>query len=180
MPEVAFATPVKPGDVTKVNDEVSVGEDLKFQEKWWRFERAVWTFFALLIVLDLAGVFGRGPVAHHQLHAPDGSTDIKYDRIAREGTPGILDIKFGPSVIQDNKIKLFISDSLVQELGTQRVIPAPASTAVGGGGLTYTFPATSLPASVQFALQPSKPGVFHFVIQVIGAQPVNGTVLVLP
>ena len=180
MPEVAFSKPAQADDVTKVNDEVSVGEDLQFQEKWWRFERFIWSFFALIIALDLAGAFGRGPLARHELKATDGSTDIHYDRIAREETPAILDIKFGPSVIQQGKIKLFISDSLVQELGTQRVIPAPATTAVGGGGLTYTFPATSLPASVQFALQPSRMGVFHFVIQVVGAQPVNGTVVVMP
>ena len=180
MPEVAFSKPVQADDVTKVNDEVSVGEDLQFQQKWWRFERFIWSFFAFIILLDLAGAFGRGPLAHHEIKATDGTTDIKYERIAREDTPGILDIKFGPSAIQQGTIKLFISDSLVQELGTQRVIPAPESTAIGGGGLTYTFPSTSLPASVQFALQPSKMGVFHFVIQVVGAQPVNGTVVVLP
>lgn len=180
MPEVAFSKPVQADDVAKVNDEVSVGEDLKFQERWWRFERIVWSLFALIIALDLAGAFGRGPLAKHELHAADQSTEIKYDRIEREGTPAILNVQFGASAIQQDKIRLFISDSLVQELGTQRVVPAPEATAVGGGGLTYTFPATSLPASVQFALQPARMGVFHFVIQVIGAQPVNGTVVVLP
>ena len=180
MPEVAFSKPVQAGDVTKVNDEVSVGEDLQFQHKWWRFERFTWSFFAFLILLDLAGAFGRGPLARHEIKATDDSMDIKYERIAREETPGILDVKFGPSAIQQGKVKLFISESLVEELGTQRVIPAPEATAIGGGGLTYTFAATSLPASVQFALQPSKMGVFHFVLQVVGAQPVNGTVVVMP
>ena len=180
MPEVAFSKPVKADDVSRINDEVSVGEDLQFQQKWWRFERFIWSLFALIILLDLAGAFGRGPLATHQIKASDGSINVKYERIAREETPGILDVKFGPSVLQNGKIKLFISQSVVEELGNQRVIPAPETTAVGGGGLTYTFAATSLPASVQFALQPSKPGIFHFVIQAIGAQPVNGTVVVMP
>ncbi len=180
MPEVAFSKPVQADDVTRVNKEVAVGEDLQFQQKWWRFERLVWSFFALIILLDLAGAFGRGPLAHHELHASDGSADVKYERIARAETPAILDLKFGPSVLQQGKIKLFVSQSIVEELGAQRVIPAPESTAIGGGGLTYTFPATTGPASVQFALQPSKPGVFHFVLQVVGAQPVKGTVVVMP
>ena len=180
MPQTAFSQPAEADDVAKVNDEVSVGEDLQFQEKWWRFERFIWSFFALIIALDLAGAFGRGPLAHHELKATDGSMDIKYERIAREETAAILDVKFGPSVIQQGKIKLFVSQSVVEQLGAQRVIPAPESTAIGGGGLTYTFPATSDPASVQFALQPSKPGIFHFVVQVVGAQPVNGTVVVMP
>ncbi len=180
MPEVAFSTPTKTNDVSRVNDEVSVGEDLQFQRKWWSFERFVWSFFALIIVLDLAGAFGRGPLANHQLKASDGSIDVKYERIAREETPGILDVKFGPSVIENGKIKLFISQSVVEELGNQRVVPAPETSAVGGGGLTYTFAATSLPASVQFALQPARPGIFHFVMQVVGAQPIHGTVVVMP
>ncbi len=180
MPEVAFSKPAKADDVSRVNEEVSVGEDLQFQRKWWRFERFTWSLFALLIVLNLAGAFGRGPLAHYQLKASDGSIDVKYERIAREETPGLLDVQFGPSVIQNGKIKLFISQSVVEELGNQRVIPAPETTAVGGGGLTYTFAATNLPASVQFALQPAKPGIFHFVIEVVGAQPVNGTVVVMP
>ena len=180
MPEVAFSKPVQAGDVSKVNDEVAVGEDLQFQKKWWRFERFIWSFFALILALDLAGAFGRGPLAHYELKASDGSLDVKYERIAREETPGILDVQFGPSVIQNGKIKLFISQSVVEELGNQRVIPAPETTAVGGGGLTYTFAATTLPASVQFALQPAKPGIFHFFIQAIGAQPVQGTVVVMP
>ncbi len=185
MPEVAFSKPVQAGDVTKVNDEVAVGEDLQFQQKWWRFERFIWSFFAFIVLLDLAGAFGRGPLAHHEIHATDGSADVKYDRIARAETPAILDVKFSPFVLQQGRIKLFVSQSIVEQLGAQRVIPAPETTAIGGGGLTYTFPATSnpatsTPASVQFALQPSKPGVFRFVIQVVGAQPVNGTVVVLP
>ncbi len=180
MPEIAFSTPIQPDDVTRINDEVAVGEDLQFQQKWWRFERVAWSFFAFLILLDLAGLFGRGPLAHHQLHAQDGSADIKYDRIARAESPSILDVNFGQSAIHDGKIKLFVSQSVVQELGNQRVIPSPESTAVGGGGLTYTFAANTLPASIQFALQPSQPGIFHFVIQVIDAQPVKGTVVVMP
>jgi hypothetical protein len=46
-----------------VNDEITVGEDLQFQRKWWVFERVIWILFSLILVLDIAGVFGRGPVA---------------------------------------------------------------------------------------------------------------------
>ena len=45
--------------VPKINDELAVGEDLAFQRRWWRFENAVWIFFALLVILDLIGAFGR-------------------------------------------------------------------------------------------------------------------------
>ncbi len=166
--------------VAKINDEVAVGEDLEFQEKWWRFEHTVWLFFLLLLVLDLLGVFGRGPLAKTRKTSPDGSFQVEYERIERTGTPSFMRVSFGPGAIQNSQLRLYVSESLVKELGTQRVIPAPLTTDVGNGGLTYTFPASQLPAAVEFALQPSAPGYFHFDLQVPGRQPVHANVAVMP
>jgi len=179
MPQTPHTAPIE-DSVSKVNQEIAVGEDLDFQKKWWRFERAVWVFFTLVLVLDLAGVFGRGPVAHAQREASDQSMRIHYDRIARAETPSILDVAFDASAIHNNKVQLFVSESLVKELGTQRVVPQPESTAIGNGGLTYTFPATNTPAAVQFALQPSNPGLYSFVIQIPGSAPIQAKVAVMP
>jgi hypothetical protein len=176
---VEFAKPVE-DTVEKINQEVAVGEDLDFQRRWWTFERVAWSFFVLLLLLDLSGAFGRGPLAHASLHAQDQSLEVRYDRIERTGTPSILDVSFGPAAIQDGKIKLYVSESVVKELGAQRVIPAPISTEVGNGGLTYTFPATAPPASVQFALEPPSMGVYRFRMQVPGMQDVESRIVVVP
>jgi hypothetical protein len=166
--------------VAKINNEVAVGEDLDFQRKWWRFENAAWVFFTLIIVLDLAGLFGRGPIAKAERRTADGTIDVKYERIERTDSPSIMTIAFGPSAIQDGKIQLYISNSLVKSLGTQRVVPAPGDTVIGEGGLTYTFPATKPPASVDLALQPSGPGIYDFTINVVGADPVHAKIVVVP
>src|ERR1700733_8841371 len=164
----------------RVNNEIEVGEDLEFQRKWWRFENLAWILFTLIIVLDIAGLFGRGPIARAESRSADGTIDVKYERIERTDSPSILTIEFGPSAIQDGKIKLYISESLVKGLGTQRVVPAPTETSIGDGGLTYTFPASKPPASVDLALQPSGPGIYDFTINVVGAQPVHAKIVVVP
>jgi hypothetical protein len=105
---------------------------------------------------------------------------VKYERIERTDSPSILSIQFGPSAIQNGKIRLYVSESLVKELGTQRVVPAPLETLVGNGGLTYTFPASGLPASVDLALEPSGPGLYGFTIGVAGAAPIHAKVFVVP
>ena len=174
-----FTKPVH-DTVARVNNEVAVGEDLDFQRKWWRFENAAWVFFTLIIVLDLAGLFVRGPIAKAERRTADGTIDVKYERIERTDSPSIMTIRFGPSAIQDGKIQLYVSNSLVKSLGTQRVIPAPQDTVIGAGGLTYTFPATKPPASVDLALQPSGPGIYDFTINVVGAQPVHAKIVVVP
>jgi len=103
--------------VARVNNEVAVGEDLDFQRKWWRFENAAWAFFTLIIVLDLAGLFGRGPIAKAERRTADGTIDVKYERIERTDSPSIMTIRFGPSAIQDGKIQLYVSNSLSNRWG---------------------------------------------------------------
>jgi hypothetical protein len=174
-----FSAPVK-DPVPKVNDEIEVGEDLDFQRKWWRFEKVVWVVFAVIIVLDLAGLFGRGPIAKADRRSADGTTDVKYERIERTDSPSMLSIAFGESAIQDGKIRLYVSESLVKGLGTQRVVPAPLTSVVGDGGVTYTFPASHVPASVDLALEPSGPGMYEFTVGVVGAAHVHAKVLVVP
>ncbi len=179
MAQVSFSDSVK-DSVAKVNNEVAVGEDLAFQERWWRFEHAVWILFGILILLDLAGLFGRGPLSRAKKASSDGTINVQYERIARTGTPAIMRVTFSQQAIRDGKIRLFASNSIVEELGNQRVVPAPESTAVGDGGLTYTFPASTQPAVIQFALQPSGPGKYSFKLQVIDASPVQADVFVVP
>jgi hypothetical protein len=164
--------------VGRVNEEVAVGEDLDFQRKWWRFENIAWAFFTLIILLDLAGVFGRGPVAKAERRT--ANMDVKYERIERTDSPSIMTINFGPAAIQNGSVKLYVSNSLVKALGTQRVIPAPKDSVVGDGGITYTFPASKPPASVDLALQPAGPGIFDFVVGVEGSERVQGKIVVVP
>ena len=174
-----FTKPVE-DSVARVNEEVAVGEDLDFQRKWWRFENAAWIVFTLIIVLDLLGVFGRGPLAKAQRGAADGTLNVRYERIERTGSPSIMTIDFGPGAIRDGKVKLFVSSSLVKALGTERVIPAPRESIVGDGGITYTFPASKTPASVDLALQPAGPGIFKFTVGVEGAEQVRARIIVVP
>jgi hypothetical protein len=179
MAEKAFVKPVE-DTVGKVNEEVAVGEDLDFQRKWWRFENAAWVFFTLVIVLDIAGLFGRGPIAKAERRAGDGSMNMKYERIERTDSPSIMTINFGPDAIRDGSIKLYVSNSLVKELGTQRVIPAPKESILGDGGITYIFPVSKPPASVDLALQPAGPGVFDFAVGVEGEERVQAKIVVVP
>ncbi len=176
----SFASQPIKDSVAKVNDEVAVGEDLDFQRKWWRFEKGVWIVFTLILALDVLGVFGRGWAAKAQRAAADGSIDVKYERIERTSTPSIMTVNFDKSAIRDGEVSLYVGDSLVKQLGAQRVIPSPQTTAIGDGGLTYSFPATQVPASVEFALEPTGPGLRHFVIQVPGSASVEGDIFVVP
>lgn len=163
MSRIEFKSPVV-DSVPRVNRELAVGEDLEFQRKWWNFEKVVWTLFGLILLLSLLGVFGRGWAAKAQKSSADGVLTLKYDRIQRTGTPSDLSVLFGPNAIRNGQIHLFVSESVINKLGAQRISPQPAKSSLGDGGVTYTFDANGRPATVVMSLQPSGPGSFAFQV----------------
>lgn len=179
---MAAPPPTKPVDssLSKVNGEVAVGADLEFQKRWWRFENIIWIAFTCVIILDLLGVFGRGPLAKAHLRSADGSVQVDYERIARYSTPSNLTIRLTPAAVRKHDVQLWVSASMIHELGNQRVIPQPATSALDHDGIRYTFPAATVPDSVEFSLEPKKPGLHRFGLRVDGSELLTGTVLVMP
>jgi hypothetical protein len=134
----------------------------------------------LLVSADLLGVFGRGYFARGRESTGDGSMEVQYERVERSATPSILTVQFGPSAIKDGRVQLWASETLVKQLGAQRVIPQPLSSAVGEGGILYTFEATKIPASVEFALQPPGPRICRLALRVPGFEQTDVRVVVMP
>ncbi len=172
---MATETPTKRIDdsIAKVNDEIAVGEDLKFQRRWWRFEKIAWSFLALLVVLSAIGIFGRGPLSGAKKQSADGALRVDYDWVERFGTPTIMTLHFSPSALHDGVIRIWVSDSVIKALGNQRVIPQPATSVTGDGGIAYAFPSAGKPSSIEFSLEPAKVGRHRFTIRLLG----SGTVL---
>ncbi len=164
--------------IVKINDEVAVGEDLDFQERWWKFERIVWGFFTVVLLCTFAGLLGRGPMAVG--HMQNEYMRVQYEHIARSGTPNMMEIKFTQAAIHDGRVQLYVSDSVPKELGSTRVTPSPLETSMGSDGLTYTFAASVVPAAVKFSLQPDGPGIVPLTVGIAGQPALHTKVIVLP
>lgn len=179
---MAAHSPTRPVEdsVPQINNEIAVGSDLEFQRRWWVFEDAIWILFTIIVIMDLCGFFGRGPIANARLRANDGTIDLQYERIERFRTPSIMIVRFGPEATRDGKVRLWVSDTLVKGLGNQRVVPAPAESAVGDGGILYTFPVIPGPGAVEFALEPRAPGVDHLKMRVPGHEELDVKIYVMP
>jgi hypothetical protein len=179
MPVIPETTPVE-DDISKVNDDVAVGSDLDFQRRWWRGEKLVWIIFAAILLLDVLGCFGRGPLAKARLRASDASMDVSFERIQRFGTPSVMEIKFGPAAVHDGQVRLWVSESLIKSLGNQRVVPQPANSVLAEHGILYTFPASARPDGVAFAMQPSKPGIYELALRVPDFAELRTKIVVMP
>lgn len=180
MAKEKFLDPVSGEEVPKVDNAVAIGEDLQFQERWWSFERVIWSVFALILLADVLGGFGRGWLAKAKLGGAGTGVTVDYERVERASTPSIMDIKFQPDAVTNGAVQLFVSDTVVKQLGAMRVAPQPRDSVIGNGGITYTFLAHGMPAEVQLALEPSFPGVHRFTLQVPGKTAVGGHVVVVP
>ncbi len=167
-------------DVPMVDGAIAVGEDLEFQRRWWRFEKVVWSLFVLILLADLSGILGRGPLANARAQTPDGTLDLKYERVLRENTSSIMTVLPETTAIHDGKLRLFVSDSILKEFGAQRVIPQPQTSTVGDGGVMYTFLATSTPLTVQIELKPSFIGAHTFRVGISGGSSIQAKSVVLP
>ena len=184
---VSFEKSKVEDSVAKVNNEIAVGSDLAFQRKWWRFERAVWVLFVIVVVLDVLGLFGRGPIANARLESPDKSFTVKYERIERFRTPSILSVVISPSAIHDGKFQIWLSQRYVDPLGNQRIIPQPLTSQPLDGGILYTFQVGTQPVgsrredpTIQFALEPGEAGVFHLQIGIPQGPQVQTNIFVMP
>jgi hypothetical protein len=151
------AEPVR-DEIPRIEDAVSVGEDLDFQRSWWRFEKLAWIILAVVLAADALGVFGRGWLAKAQRHAADHSLQLSYERIQRAGTPSMMTIEFAPSAVEGSEVHLLSSLSIVKELGAQRIIPQPQTSAIGPAGITYTFPVTGSPRHREHSTRARLPG----------------------
>ena len=165
--------------VPRVDGKVAVGDNLDFQRKWWRFERWIWSFFLLVMVADVAGAVGRGYQAHAQARAEDGSVEVKYERIERASTPSAMTIRVNPAEIRDGVVRVFVSESVIKQLGADRIAPQPAVSQLTDGGVMYTFPATGA-AIVEVALKPTVPGRYHFDVHAAGGDDISRDVVVVP
>ena len=179
MTDIPFEKPVE-DSVPRIHDEIAVGENINFQRRWWRFEKIIWPILLLIVIADMLGVFGRGWLAKAHAATPDHALTVDYERVARASTPSIMTFKFGPAAIHNNRIVLFVSDSIVKPLGAQRISPEPALSIIGKDGITYVFASSDSPAGAQVELQPSLPGPHKFRVQVLGGDAINGSIFVMP
>jgi len=179
MPVTDETRPIE-DSVPKINDELAVGFDLEFQRRWEKLETIIWFFLIIFLLLSLAGLFGRGPLAKVTAQAPDGSIRVDYERFERFSTPSVLTVRINPASIRNGQVQLWVSNSLVKPLGNQRVIPQPEKSELSQGGILYSFPASETSASIEFQMQPSAIGKSELKMRVPGNSELSLNVYVMP
>ena len=162
-------------------DGLESGENVDFQQRWWRLESICYPIFALLILAGLAGVFGRGPLSRTSAGSSDAAPRVDYERFARFRTPTVL-VVHAASSAGDSTLTVRITGAMTERIPVSRIVPQPAVQRPVPGGQQYVWRAGSATdtTSIRFVLEPGKVGRSEGSVQINDAAPLQLSQFVYP
>lgn len=110
-----------------------VEEDMRMQQRVWRFERVGWYALVLIVILATAGLFGNGPLSNALATSSDGRLQVEYQRLSRSGSVDKLRITVRG--ISGQPVMVMLGGSLVQEASIETLQPEPQASFSQGDSL---------------------------------------------
>lgn len=172
----------KQSHLSAVNDEIQVGFDLHFEQRWWRFERIAWIAMALFLILGLSGLLGRGPLTKAEAGAPGTPLRIQYERVVHFRSPSKITLRLAPPLTKPGAVFVHVGPTLLREIRIKDVLPRPSAWMPSGDGMVMEIPippGTNV-AEVNLALEAGSIGLFPVELGVAGQLPVRFRQLVVP
>jgi hypothetical protein len=165
----------------RVNEELEVGFDQRFERQWRRAEQAGRWVMVLFVVAGLAGFLGRGPFSHRTAASPGTGIAVDFEPIARAQAATQVTFKLDNTSPEDT-VDLFVGTNVVEPMGLQKVEPQPVRTQVVDGGMVMTIgmPPGTKDAKVRLMLEPTALGANELVVQRTGFATQRWTQFVLP
>ena len=159
---------------------IRVGFDAQFLDSWFRRQKYVWILGAATIIAGLSGLLGRGPLARHTVNSGPAGIQVRYERIARNKTPGAIQVQLAPRGSADRPIRLRIEGDLVKGGRLRQIMPQPVRSDLLPDGMVVEYPATLSAGVVSFVQEPGAPGRFRNKITLEGGSAVEFVQFVLP
>ena len=108
-----------------------------FMRRNWQVQRVGWVLMALVVLLGLAGLFGRGPLTRRDASAP--GLALQYQRVLRlEATESL---EFTLEARREGEAGLELDSGFVNRTQIERIIPEPREISVSPAGQRLSFPA---------------------------------------
>jgi hypothetical protein len=137
--------------------DLDINQDLSVQERMWTIQRAGWAAMGFIVVLALAGLFGRGPVSQVTVGGSQEGLQVEYERFGRYQSP--TDIKMLVRPEREGLLSIWIDHSYLAQVEIQQIVPEPTTAALTDGGVRFEWhAATWEPARVTFYLLPHTRG----------------------
>jgi hypothetical protein len=154
-------------ELSRVGD-IEVGYDLTFERRWYRVQQGCRYGAAILLVLGVAGLFGRGPLSRTTSESDDRRVALRYERLARARTPAPMELMVRGPAAASGKLRVRIHGAVTERTRLQQFMPEPVAIAASGNDLI-----------LEFETQPSSSSTrITFLQEPLGAGRVDGEVRV--
>lgn len=150
---------------------IELSEDLSFQRRQWRWQRAAWMLAGAIVGAGLLGLFGEGPLSTARAVSADGALSVDYERFVRREAPSRIVVTAAPGTT-DRSLDLHLRASRMETLRIVAVEPAPQEALAGDGARRYRFGrlSTGAPARILYVVESAVPGLQRLRIGVGGSE----------
>ena len=126
-------------------------DELRFQRRLWRVERAAWWVQLAIVGGALLGLAGRGPLAHGTVEREGVKLD--FERLARHESEGEMTLEVTPALVPAGELRLCADRRWLEGVEIDAMVPEPERTETGDTVTCFRFGVTGGgPARVRFRL----------------------------
>lgn len=162
--------------------ELEVNQDLAFEEREWRMERAGRALVILVMLVALGGLFGNGPLSWTTVTTPDGALRVSYERFGRRGGPQELTLRATARAGRSGSWQVEVSRDYLASLQVSAITPEPDAVETVEGAVRYRFAQAAPGADLEVVLAVTPRLVWsqRGEVRLAGGQPATVTQFFFP
>jgi hypothetical protein len=157
--------------------EYPIREDMRFQGRFWRWERVAWLILILLAAAGLTGVLGVGPLSW--VKASAGPLTVEYERFQR--VTRLVKFSFSISEHSASDLRLHLNADFQKNFEISSIQPRPSRSAGGADGIDLIFAGEpGREARIVIWAHSRHYGLSHLTASADGGETANFWVMVYP
>lgn len=167
---------------TERNSRLEIEEDLAFEQRVWRFQRAGRIGLALFLLLAFLGLAGSGPLSNASTSTTDQQLSVSFERFDRAHSPSTFEVRAGPDMVVGGELQIWINSEFIVRVQIDQITPEPERIEIGTDRYVYTFAVSteSTPAPVSIQFVPERPGISRTSIGIVNGPDISLRQFVLP
>jgi hypothetical protein len=149
---------------------LELDDDLRAQKKLWKFQKVGRTFWGIIVLLGLGGLFGFGPLSKTVAKDSDDIIEVEYQRFAHIDSPDIIEFKLGQGAAIGGRVHLWIDSHFLGENPVQKFSPEPVASRLEDDRTVFEFSADDNLSLSRIVLETEtqKPGMRTAAMGLVG------------
>lgn len=146
--------------------DLQIQEDLAFQYRHWKRERAGWLVIACILAAGFLGLFGHHPLSRTTTQTENGGVVMTYDRFGRASTDAEVILTVTPKKQEEGTLRIWFNADYLDAVRVVSVSPLPLRCEARQGGRDFVMQTDGGPSRVLLSIQFQTFGVIEGRIRI--------------